>query len=84
MKEAETPKKLCFVVSQIGDENSPERVSADWFLEAIVTPVFASNFTEYAVKRADGIAEPGMIDAQIISSLSKRGCSRCGSNKFEP
>jgi hypothetical protein len=62
-------KKLCFVVSQIGEENSPERVSADWFLEAIVQPVFERSFPEFEVRRADGIAEPGMIDAQVISSI---------------
>lgn len=69
MPEAERSSKLCFVVSQIGDENSPERVSADWFLEAIVHPVFAGTFPEYIVKRADGITEPGMIDAQVITNL---------------
>lgn len=62
-------KKICFIVSQIGQEDSQERIGADWFLEAIVRPVFSSQFTEYIVKRADEIPDPGMIDAQVISML---------------
>jgi hypothetical protein len=41
---SQTVNKLCFVVSQIGEENSAERMSADWFLEAIVLPVLKSTF----------------------------------------
>lgn len=69
MSESSKPTKTCFVVSQIGDEESAERISADWFFEAIVQPVFAEKFSEYEVRRADNISDPGMIDAQIISKL---------------
>ncbi len=64
-------KKLCFVVSQIGGDDSPERVSADWFMEEIVEPVFRENFEDYIVRRGDGLLEPGLIDAQVIDHLIK-------------
>ena len=69
MAMSQTVGKFCFVVSQIGEESSPERVSADWFLEAIVRPVFEKHFPQYVVRRADGIPGPGMIDGQMISHI---------------
>lgn len=62
-------KKLCFVVGPIGDDNSEERIHADWLLEGIIEPVFAEHFPEFHVKRADKFAEPGRIDAQVITAL---------------
>lgn len=62
--------KCCFVVSQIGDDDSPERVHAEWFLHGIVKPVFEAR-AEFSVERADSIAHPGLIDAQIIDRLLK-------------
>jgi hypothetical protein len=63
-----TSKKSCFVVSQIGDEDSAERIHADWFLEAIVEPVFESR-SDFSVERADKLSHPGLIDAQVIQKL---------------
>jgi hypothetical protein len=63
-----TPQKTCFVVGPIGDPDSETRVHADWFLEEIVEPVFRSR-TEFKVVRADKMAQPGMIDAQVIEQL---------------
>lgn len=60
--------KCCFVVSQIGGEDSPERVHADWFLEAIVEPTF-EKLNEFKVERADKLSHPGLIDAQVIHRL---------------
>jgi len=65
---ANSPAKICFVIGQIGDEDSPERVHADWVLEAIIQPVF-KDFPEFRVERADKLAQPGQIDAQIITKL---------------
>lgn len=62
-------KKLCFVVGPIGDDNSEDRVHADWLLEEIITPVFHESFSEFDLHRADKISEPGRIDAQVISAL---------------
>jgi hypothetical protein len=60
--------KCCFVVGAIGDEDSPERIHADWLLEAIIEPVFET-LAEFVVERADKISHPGLIDAQIINKL---------------
>lgn len=63
------PEKLCFVIGAIGEDGSPERVHADWLLEGIINPVFREHFTHFNVVRADKIAQPGMIDSQIINHL---------------
>ncbi len=62
-------KKECFVVSQIGDENSPERIHADWLFEEIIEPVTKKDFPDIVVTRADKMNTPGLIDAQIIDKL---------------
>jgi hypothetical protein len=66
-EEAE-PDKLCFVVGPIGADDSADRVRADWLLEMVIEPVMV-DFPQFAVKRADKISIPGMIDAQIINAL---------------
>lgn len=62
------PPKCCFVVSQIGAEDSPERIHADWFLEAVVEPTF-EKLGGFKVERADKLSHPGLIDAQVIQRL---------------
>jgi hypothetical protein len=61
-------KKVCFVIGPIGDQDSEARIHADWILEEIIQPVL-SEFDDYLVVRADQIAPPGMIDAQVIRYL---------------
>jgi hypothetical protein len=61
-------KRTCFVVGPIGDLESEARIHADWILEEIIQPV-VTQFADFAVVRADQIAPPGMIDAQIIQQL---------------
>ncbi len=70
MAKAPEPKKLCFVIGPIGDEDSPVRVHADWLLEGIIQPVMA-DLPEFTVKRADKDPRPGLIDAQMIDDLLK-------------
>jgi hypothetical protein len=57
----DTPRKTCFVVGPIGDTGTATRGHADWLLDEIITPVFAENFKEFDVMRADRISQPGMI-----------------------
>ena len=61
--------KTCFVVGPIGDDGSPTRGHADWLLDEIITPVFAEHFTDFEVIRSDKIAQPGMINSQVINNL---------------
>ncbi len=69
MSTKASTKKKCFVVSQIGEDGTPERIGADWFLDGIVKPTFIEFFSEYHVERADEISTPGMIDAQVITRI---------------
>lgn len=61
--------RICFVASPIGDEGTPMRAHADWLLDEIIAPVFVQHFKDFEVVRADRIAQPGMIDSQVINYL---------------
>ena len=62
-------KKLCFVIGPIGEPGSPIRIHANWLLKEIIQPVFAENFPEFRVERADEITAPGSINSQVITRL---------------
>lgn len=62
-------QKFCFVVGPIGDDESEDRVHADWLLEDIIFPVFNEHYSDFQVKRADKISDPGRIDTQVIDAL---------------
>jgi len=57
-------QKVCFYITPIGAEDSPERKHADLFLSALVEP--ALDELGLKVVRADHIGEPGMITTQIL------------------
>jgi hypothetical protein len=69
MSDMSEATRTCFVVGPIGDEGSQTRGHADWLLQGIIAPVFAEHFKEFKVIRSDGIAQPGMIDSQVINHL---------------
>jgi hypothetical protein len=69
MSKAPKTARICFVVGPIGDDGSPTRGHADWLLDEIITPVFAEHFKDFDVIRSDKIAQPGMIDSQVINHL---------------
>jgi hypothetical protein len=62
-------RRTCFVVGPIGADGSPTRGHADWLLDEIIKPVFEAHFKDFDVVRSDKIAEPGMIDSQVINRL---------------
>lgn len=62
-------KKQCFVVGPIGDDDSEDRIHADWLLEEIILPVFSEHYADFEVTRADKVASPGQITSQVITSL---------------
>lgn len=64
------PKRLCFIVGPIGEENSPVRLLADWMLHGVIKPVLESDEFNYRVKRADHDAEPGSIASAVINDLT--------------
>lgn len=60
-------KKICFVISPIGDENSETRKRSDKVLEHIITPPIEQ--LGYKIVRADKISKPGIITTQIIQHI---------------
>ena len=60
------PKKLCFVISPIGEDGSSVRAEADWFLE-IVSEALSED--GWRIDRADGLKKSGMIPTQIIQLI---------------
>jgi hypothetical protein len=60
-------KPLCFVISRIGDEGSPERKFANTVLKHVIKKALDS---KYRIERADDIGKPGLITVQIIQRLA--------------
>ena len=60
--------RTCFYVTPIGEEGSEQRLHSDLFLESIVAPALEE--FDLTIVRADQIAQPGMITAQIIEHLA--------------
>lgn len=65
--EEATEKPLCFVISQIGAENSPQREFANGVLKHVIKKALGS---KYKIERADEIGKPGLITVQVIQRLS--------------
>lgn len=60
--------RICFVVGQIGTDDSAARVHSDWVFDEVIMPVF-EDMADFKVLRADKVSTPGLIDTQIISHL---------------
>ena len=60
-------KKICFVISPIGEEGSATRTRSDHILKHIITEPITQ--LGYEVIRADKISEPGIITTQIIEYI---------------
>ena len=60
-------KKICFVISPIGEMDSETRKRSDKVLKHIITPSIEQ--LGYEVVRADKISEPGIITTQIIQHI---------------
>ena len=60
-------QKICFVISPIGDAESPTRKRSDMLLEHVFKP--AMEPLDFQVIRADKISEPGSITIQVIERI---------------
>src|SRR3989338_8854008 len=60
-------KKICFVISPIGEDDSDTRKRSDQVLKHIITG--AVEQLGYEVIRADKISEPGIITHQILQHI---------------
>jgi hypothetical protein len=71
--EAKTEKidysKICFVITPLGEEGSPERKHADMILRHLIEPVLSAN--KLNAVRADKISKPGLITQQIVEHIAK-------------
>lgn len=67
MVNKDEKKKVCFVISPIGEDGSETRERSDQVLRHIITEPAAQN--GYTVIRADKISEPGIITTQIIEHI---------------
>ena len=63
----EKPMSMCFIVTPIGEENSPIRRAADGLIKATVRPVLLQMGLE--VIAAHEIPDPGSITKQVIEHL---------------
>jgi hypothetical protein len=61
-------KKVCFVVSPIGDRDSLEQMHADWLVSEIIEPVIRE-LPGFTVKRADHHRRASPIDTQVMHYL---------------
>lgn len=66
-KHDKPEKKVCFVISPIGEEDSDTRKRSDQVLKHIITGPIEQ--LGYEVIRADKISEPGIITSQIIEHI---------------
>src|ERR1051325_1667392 len=62
-------RPLCFLIGPIGSQNSPQRKHADMVLNLLVKEVLESREFGYQVRRADEVADPGMIGDQILANI---------------
>lgn len=60
-------EKFCFIISHIGEPNSPERIDGNRKLKHLFSPVLEE--LGYKSKRSDEEATPGFISTQIIKRL---------------
>jgi hypothetical protein len=61
-------KKVCFVVSPMGERDSLEQIHADWLVSEIIEPV-VREVPGFIVKRADHHKRASPINAQVMHYL---------------
>lgn len=65
--ESGSDENLCFFITRIGEEASPDREQADGVMDAIVKP--AAEKLGLKCVRADQLPDPGQITTQIIDRI---------------
>jgi hypothetical protein len=65
-KQVEREKKICFVITPIGDEKDPIRRHVEGIIDAAIRPALEAN---YNVSVAHQLQNPGSINKQIIQLI---------------
>ena len=60
---------VCFVICPIGDEGSEIRNDSDLLFDFVLSPVLSAAPFAFELRRADKLAQPGVITNQIISEI---------------
>lgn len=60
-------ERIAFVISPIGDPDSPQRKRADQILNHIIKPIVSE--LGYKAIRSDKISKPGIITSQIVNHI---------------
>lgn len=71
LAEASDLSKVCFLISPIGSDGSDQRKHANLVLGSLVEP--ALDALGLRLVRADKISKPGLITAQVMSSIISFG-----------
>jgi len=66
-KKKNNDAKVAFVISPIGEPDSPIRKRADQIMKHVIEPVTSKS--GYEIIRADKISKPGIITSQIIEHI---------------
>ena len=70
MEKQDDNNNICFIISPIGDKDTPTRKRADELLDCLINPILKS-LKEFELEsiRADKISAPGMITTQVITHI---------------
>lgn len=67
MESKDETNNICFIISPIGEKDTPTRKRADDLLDCLINPILK----EFKIEsiRADKISSPGMITTQVITHI---------------
>ncbi|SDH92124.1 hypothetical protein [Agrococcus jejuensis] len=74
-------KRVCFVISPIGEDGSEQRSDADKVIKHLIRKAIGS---EYDVRRSDGDSNPGAITPTIVASIMEADLVVADLSGFNP
>lgn len=77
-----TSEKKCFIITPIGEENSPTRRHIDGIIDACIEPVLRQK--KYSMDVSHRISTPGSINNQILTAIYSYDLAIANLTKFNP